>query len=99
MYVRANRVTRHESLLPVFVHQILQALQGNVTAENMARYLAPRAQTGGLHAVAMDFKQSTLYVANARYPLLGNGTRFDEQDSAFNRQFVRLDMNELFEPF
>jgi hypothetical protein len=70
-----------------------------VTAENLARFLAPRAQTGGLHTVAMDFAHQTLYVANARYPLLGNGSRFDMDDSAFNRQFVKLEMQELFAPW
>ena len=75
--------------------QVLAQLAGNVTAENMARYLAPLAQTGGLHAVTMNAQQ--IYVANAKYPLTGDGSRTDAADSAFNRQFVRLDTATLFE--
>ena len=64
-----------------------------MTALNMATYIAPLAQTGGLHTVAMDFQQQVLYIANAAYPLIHG---MNSSDAAFNRQFVRLNMGPLF---
>lgn len=69
-------------------------VQGNLTALNMMTYIAPLAQTGGLHAVSMDFAAQVLYVANAAYPL--TNTSLASPQAAYNRQMVKLDMGPLF---
>jgi hypothetical protein len=74
--------------------EILQQLNGNLTAANMATYLAPLAQTGGLHTVAMDFQRQQLWIANAAFPL--THAEMNSSDAAFNRQFVRIDLAPLF---
>ena len=68
----------------------LTSLYGNITVENGIKFITPIVQTGSLITTYYDFTRDVIYTANAR------GKNETGADNAFDRSFVKLDMNELF---
>ncbi|KAL3855217.1 hypothetical protein ACJMK2_014437 [Sinanodonta woodiana] len=63
---------------------------GNLTAEITIRDIVSIVQSGSLHIAVYDFDNNLVYVANAR------ATYESGPLNAYDRQFVRLNMTELF---
>ena len=70
-------------------HQ-LNALYGNITAENTIRHIVPYVQTGDLHIAIYDHDAMLMYIATAA-PSGSTGPR-----NAYQRTFTKLDMTALF---
>eukprot|EP00658_Telonema_sp_P-2_P032909 TRINITY_DN24262_c0_g1_i1.p1 TRINITY_DN24262_c0_g1~~TRINITY_DN24262_c0_g1_i1.p1 ORF type:complete len:489 (+),score=146.71 TRINITY_DN24262_c0_g1_i1:90-1469(+) len=70
-------------------HQ-LQALHGNITADNTIREIVPYVQTGDLHIAVYDHSAMTMYVATAA----GDGE--SGPANAYQRQFIKLDLAAAF---
>jgi hypothetical protein len=64
---------------------------GNITAENTIRDIVPIVQTGDTHVAVYDFARDFMYVSFMRHANSTVGP-----DSAYDRQFTRLDMPALF---
>ena len=74
----------------VVLHRQLKALHGQLTPEVTVKNVVPIVQTGDLHVVISDLTNMKMFVANAR----GRGE--SGPLNAYDRQFIELDMNELF---
>lgn len=71
---------------------LLQKFHGKLDAETLINIIGLEG-SGDLHAAVYDFKANAIYVGVAQ-----NGTWPAQQPvlSAYKRQFIRLDMNKLF---
>ncbi|KAL5014130.1 hypothetical protein ScPMuIL_008400 [Solemya velum] len=78
-----------KSYSAVFARQ-LQKYHGNITADNVIRDMVSIIQSGDLQAAIYDLKNSVAYLANAR------ASHASGPGSAYDRQFIRLDMKTLF---
>ena len=74
----------------VVLHRQLKALHGQLTPEVTVKNVVPIVQPGDLHVVISDLTNMKMFVANAR----GRGE--SGPLNAYDRQFIELDMNELF---
>ena len=74
----------------VVLHRQLKAYHGKLTPENTVKNVVPIVQTGDLHVVISDLTNMNMFVANAR------GSSETGPLKAFDRQFVKLDMKEMF---
>lgn len=72
-----------------FSSQLIQYL-GAITPLTTAKYIVPITKTGNLHAAVYDYALNFMYVANAA-PV---GT--DGPANAYDRQWIRMDLNKLF---
>ena len=69
----------------------LALLHGSLSPASTIKDLVPIVQTGDLHVLVYDLTDNFMYVANAR------GSNETGPNMAYDRQFVRLNMTELFE--
>ena len=74
----------------VILHDQLKSLHGQLTPENTISHVVPIVQTGNLHIAAYDLSDKIMYIANAR----GKGESGPE--FAYDRQFVKFDMQQIF---
>jgi isopenicillin-N N-acyltransferase-like protein len=70
--------------------ELLTMFYGNITAYNTITYISPIEQTGSMYSVVYDFANMFMYVSNAS-PYI-NGASLN----AYERPYIRLDMNALF---
>jgi len=68
----------------------LQQQHGNITVENIIENVISLSQTGDLHAAIYDLTNMYMYVANAK------GENETGPMNAYQRPFVKFDMNALF---
>ncbi|CAF0716468.1 unnamed protein product [Brachionus calyciflorus] len=73
----------------VMAQQIMK-LYGNLTPENAIRDVTSIVQTGSLLVTYYDFKNDLIYTANAR------GHNEKGHKNAYERSFVKVNMNEIF---
>lgn len=70
-------------------NQVLHDAYGKIDAATVMQ-LVGKVQTGNLQAVVYDLDAFEMYVSNAR------GDKEQGKSSAYDRQFVKLNMNDLF---
>jgi len=69
---------------------LIQEFYGNLTAQNMISWLVAVSQTGDQHIAVYDYTNMYMYVASASPYVNGTTT------PAWERQFLRLNLNELW---
>ena len=74
----------------VVLHRQLKSLHGELSPASTIKDVVPIVQTGDLHVVISDLTNLKLYVANAK------GSAESGPTKAYDRQFVGLDMKEVF---
>jgi len=73
---------------------LLETYYGDIDALKILQYIAPRQETGDMHVAVYDYAENYMYVSNASpVPPNGNATQVVP---AYNRPYIRLDMNQLF---
>lgn len=73
---------------------LLGQYYGNIDPINTYQRITSVFQTGDMHIAIYDYKETTMYVANAS-PMVGNNT--DSVVKAYDRPFVKLDMKAAFD--
>jgi len=73
------------------LHEQLQSVHGNLTAELAIQEVTAKVQTGNLHVAYYDYEVMRMYVATARKSSITTGPQY-----AYDRTFTRLDMNAIF---
>lgn len=72
---------------------LLEKYYGSLNVQNTIQYIAPIFETGDMHVAVYDFANNYMYVSNAS-PVPASGP--NDVVPAYNRNYIRLDMNQLF---